>query len=71
MDAAFITAVYPAIMNELVYETAANMLKAVHSESFSDESVKAKIFILQINNKIVDAAGASEERKIHYEMSLL
>ena len=55
----------------LTYDTETSMLKAAHSEPFSSESVKAKIFILQVNNKITDAAGASEERKIKYEMSLL
>ena len=71
MNAAFIAAVYSVIMNELFYETEANILKIAHSESFSNKLIKAKIFILQINNKIADAAEASEERKIHYEISLL
>ena len=55
----------------LTFDTEASMLKAAHSEPFSGKSVKAKIFILQVNNKIADAAEASEERKIRYEMSLL
>ena len=55
----------------LVFKTEANVFKAAHPESFSGGSVKAKIFILQIDNKIADAAGASEGRKIRYEMSLL
>ena len=71
MNAAIMVTVYSIITGGLAYETEVNMLKAVHSESFSSKLVKAKIFILQINNKIVNAAGASEERKIHYEMSLL
>ena len=55
----------------LVYSTEASMLKAAHSESFSSGSVKAKIFILQVDNKIADAVRASEDRKIRYEISLL
>ena len=55
----------------LTYRTETNMLKTVHSEPFSNKSVKVKIFILQIDNKIADAAEASEERKIRYEISLL
>ena len=71
MNTAFITTAYSIITGGLVYEMKASMLKIVHLEPFSDESVKVKIFILQINNKIADAAGASEERKIYYKMSLL
>ena len=33
--------------------------------------MKAKIFILQVDNKIADAAGATEGRKTRYAMSLL
>ena len=55
----------------LAYGTGASVLKAAHPEPFSGGSVKAKIFILQVDNKIADAAGASEGRKIRYAMSLL
>ena len=71
MNTAVITSAYSAITEGLSYETEANILKIIYSESFSDKSVKIKIFILQINNKIADTAEASEERKIHYKMSLL
>ena len=47
------------------------MLKAAHSEPFSGGLMKVRIFILQVDNKIVDAAGAFKGRKIRYEMSLL
>ena len=59
------------IIAGLTYSMRASILKAVHSEPFSSRSVKAKIFILQVDNKITDAAEASEERKIRYKMSLL
>ena len=55
----------------LIYSTEVSMLKAAHSESFSDELIKMRIFILQVDNKITDTAEASEERKIKYKMSLL
>ena len=53
------------------YSTEASILKAVYLKPFSSKSVKTKIFILQVNNKIADAAEASEERKIKYNISLL
>ena len=55
----------------LTYKIEASVLKAVYSESFSDRTVKVKIFILQVDNKITNAVEASEERKIKYKMSLL
>ena len=54
-----------------MFGTEANMLKATHFEPFSGESMRAKIFILQTDNKIADVAEATEERKIRYVMSLL
>ena len=59
------------ITAELVYDTGVSMLKAAHLESFSGGLIKVKIFILQIDNKITDAAETFEERKIRYKMSLL
>ena len=59
------------ITTRLTFKTETNILKAAHSESFSGKSVKAKIFILQIDNKIADAAGVIKERKIRYKISLL
>ena len=55
----------------LTFKTEANILKAVYSEPFSSRSVKTKIFILQIDNKITNAAGITEKRKIRYKISLL
>ena len=48
----------------LIYRTEISMLKTVHSKLFSDEIIKIRIFILQINNKIVDAAKALKNQKI-------
>ena len=59
------------ITAELTYSTEVSIFKAVHSEPFSNRLIKVKIFILQINNKIINAAEASEKRKIRYKMSLL
>jgi hypothetical protein len=46
-------------------------LKAVHPDLFSGGTVRARIFIQQMDNKIADAAGASDGRKIRYVVSLL
>ena len=51
--------------------SAVTVLKAVHSDSFSSKSLKVKMFIIQINNKITDAAETTENQKIRYIMSLL
>ena len=55
----------------LTYSTEISMLKTAHSKSFSGGSVKIKIFILQMDNKIADAAEILKERKIRYRISLL
>ena len=47
------------------------MLKAAHPGPFYGENIKAKIFLQQVDNKIADAAGASEEQQIRYMISLL
>ena len=47
------------------------ILKAAHSDSFSSESLRAKMFIIQVDNKITDAAEATEDQKIRYIISLL
>ena len=60
-----------ALTTGLPFSTGASMLKAAHSESFSSGLIKAKIFILQVDNKIADAAETTEGRKIRYRMSLL
>ena len=46
-------------------------LKTVYSDSFREETIKIRIFILQVDNKIIDVIETSKERKIHYVMSLL
>ena len=47
------------------------MLKAAHPDPFYGENLKAKIFLQQVDNKIADAARASEGRQIRYMISLL
>ena len=39
-------------------------LKAAHPDSFYEGNLKAKIFLQQVDNKIADAAGASERQQI-------
>ena len=46
MNTIIIAATYLAITGGLSYETEVSMLKVAYSESFSDRSVKVKIFIL-------------------------
>jgi hypothetical protein len=46
------------------YTEATITLKAVHLDLFLEGAVRARIFIQQVDNKIVDAAGASNGRKI-------
>ena len=45
--------------------------KTIHSNLFKRETIKTRIFILQVNNKITNVIGISEKRKIRYIMSLL
>ena len=45
-------------------------LKAAHLDPFYGGNLKAKIFLQQIDNKIADAAGASERQWIRYMISL-
>ena len=47
-------------MTSIMRETAIT-LKAVHSNSFNSELLKAKMFIIQVDNKITDAAEATDE----------
>ena len=47
------------------------MLKAAHPDSFYKGNLKAKIFLQQVDNKIANAAGASERQWIRYMISLL
>lgn len=46
------------------------VLKAAHPDPFSSGSMKMKIFIQQMDNKIADAALATDQRKIRYATSL-
>ena len=46
-------------------------LKAAHPDPFYGGNLKAKIFLQQVDNKIANEAGASEERQIRYMISLL
>ena len=45
--------------------------KIIHSNLFKEETTKTRIFILQVDNKIVDIVETFEEKKIRYIMSLL
>ena len=47
------------------------MLKATHPDPFYGRNLKAKIFLQQVDNKIANAAGASERQRIRYMISLL
>ena len=47
------------------------MLKAAHLDPFYGGNLKPKIFLQQVDNKIADTVGASEERRIRYMISLL
>ena len=51
--------------------TNAIILKTTHPDSFKEETIKVKIFILQIDNKITDVTKTFKEKKIRYVMSLL
>ena len=46
-------------------------LKAAHLDPFYGGNLKAKIFLQQVDNKIADAAEASERQQIRYMISLL
>ena len=58
-------------MASIITEEAVTVLKAVYPDSFYSGSLKTKMFIIQIDNKIADAAGATDEQKICYAISLL
>ena len=46
-------------------------LKTIHSNLFKKETTKTRIFILQVNNKIIDVTKTFEKRKIRYVILLL
>jgi hypothetical protein len=53
------------------YAEANITLKAVHLDPFLEGAIRARIFIQQVDNKIVDAAGTSNKRKVRYAIFLL
>ena len=46
-------------------------LKIIHLDSFKRETIKIRIFILQIDNKITNVIKTFKKRKIRYVMFLL
>jgi hypothetical protein len=54
-----------------VYAGTNIILKAVHLNPFLGGAIRARIFIQQVDNKIVDAAEASNRRKVRYTIFLL
>ena len=56
---------------DMSINTNAITLKTVYSDSFKKETIKTRIFILQIDNKIIDMTRIFKKRKIRYVMSLL
>ena len=58
-------------ITDMSVSTNAITLKTTHPDLFRKGTIKIRIFILQIDNKIIDATGTFEERKIRYIMSLL
>jgi hypothetical protein len=46
-------------------------LKAAHLDLFLEGTIRARIFIQQVDNKIVDAVEASNRRKVRYTIFLL
>ena len=54
-----------------ITEDVITVLKTAHLDSFSSRLLKAKMFIIQVNNKITDVAEITEDQKIRYTMSLL
>ena len=51
-------------MTSTIIIKAVTVLKAVHSNLFNSKLLKIKIFIIQVDNKIADAAEAMNEQKI-------
>ena len=44
----------------ITFNTGFSILKTAHSESFSSKSLKARLFILQVNDKIADVLQKKE-----------
>ena len=47
------------------------IFKTVHSNSFKEKTIKTRIFILQIDNKITNVIRTFKKKKIRYVMFLL
>ena len=56
---------------DMSFSTNVITLKTTHSDSFRKETTKTRIFILQVDNKIINVVETFEKRKIRYVMSLL
>ena len=56
---------------DMSISTNAITLKTTHPDSFRKETIKTRIFILQIDNKITDTVRTFKKRKIRYVMLLL
>ena len=54
-----------------ITDNTVTVLKAIHLNSFSSRSLKAKMFIIQMNNKITDVAEIIKDQKIRYTILLL
>ena len=59
------------MISTAVIDSFLSILKAAHLNSFSSGSLKAKMFIIQMNNKITDAAEVTDAQKIRYVIFLL
>ena len=57
--------------NVVQYGTRVITFKTAHSDPFSGGTMKTKVFLQQIDNKIEDAIGTSNDRMIRYVTSLL
>ena len=56
---------------DMSINTNAIILKTIHPNSFKKETIKTRIFILQVDNKIMNVTKTFKKRKIRYVMSLL
>ena len=57
--------------NVIQYETRIIILKTTHLNSFSKETMKTKIFLQQIDNKIKNVIETSNNKIIRYVILLL
>ena len=56
---------------DMFINTNAIIFKTIHPNLFRKETIKTRIFILQIDNKITNVTETFEKRKIRYVMFLL